>query len=214
MPLLILDLDGTLVDSVPDLALALAGILAARGLAPLAEPEVTRLVGDGAPVLIERAFAARNATPDASALPDFIAAIDGPPVRARPFPGIVKLLDRLQAAGWTLAVCTNKPEHPARALLAALGLAPRFAAVLGGDSAPARKPDPRHVQAVLHAAGTDAAGAAMLGDHRNDIRAARGAGVTPFFAGWGYGPPEMAEGAPILAAPAELPARLGLPPAP
>ncbi len=87
-----------------------------------------------------------------------------------------------------MAVCTNKPEAAARKLLEELGLADRFAALGGGDSFPVRKPDPRHLLATLAAAGADRQRAVMIGDHRNDVQAAAGAGVPCIFAGWGYGP--------------------------
>ena len=105
----------------------------------------------------------------------------------------------LTAEGWRLAVCTNKPEAPARALLRAFGLDGLIAAIGGGDSFPVRKPDPAHLLATLKAAGGDPAHAVMAGDHANDVAAARGAGVPCVFAAWGYGPPEMAEGAAAVA---------------
>jgi phosphoglycolate phosphatase len=99
-----------------------------------------------------------------------------------------------------LAVCTNKPEAAARALLAALGLAGSFAAIGGGDSFPVRKPDPAHVLATLAAAGGVASRAVMAGDHHNDVAAAAGAGMPCIFAAWGYGPAAMAAGAAGVAA--------------
>ncbi len=119
--------------------------------------------------------------------------------RPRPYPGVADGLRVLVGEGWKLAVCTNKPERAARALLAALGLAERFAAIGGGDSFPVRKPDPAHLLATLRAAGGDPAHAVMAGDHANDVAAARGAGVPCIFAGWGYGPLAMAEGAAAVA---------------
>jgi phosphoglycolate phosphatase len=100
-------------------------------------------------------------------------------------------------AGWRLAVCTNKPEAAARVLLSGLGLDRHFSALGGGDSFPMRKPDPGHLRATLAAAGAAPEQAVMIGDHANDMLAARGAGVRAIFAGWGYGPQHMAGGAPI-----------------
>ena len=97
--------------------------------------------------------------------------------------------------GWRLAVCTNKPEVPARALLAGLGMEGFFAAIGAGDSFPVKKPDPRHLLATIDLAGGDPARAVMVGDHANDVQAALGAGLPCLFAAWGYGPPEMALGA-------------------
>jgi phosphoglycolate phosphatase len=114
----------------------------------------------------------------------------------------------LRYAGWQLAVCTNKPEAAARVLLAGLGLDGHFSALGGGDSFPMRKPDPGHLRATLAAAGAAPEDAVMIGDHRNDIEAAHGAGVRAIFAGWGYGPHSMAGGAPIAADVAALRALL------
>ena len=123
------------------------------------------------------------------------------------FPGVVAALDRLEAAGLRLAVCTNKPIAATRALLDALGLAPHFALVLGGDSLAVKKPDPGHVLGILAGLGVAADEAVMIGDHQNDIRAARGAGVRSVFAAWGYG---GGAGADLSAAdPSALPALLG-----
>ena len=120
-------------------------------------------------------------------------------VETRPYPGVADGLHALAREGWKLAVCTNKPEKAARALLAALGLGALFAAVGGGDSFPVRKPDPAHLLATLKAAAGEPAHAVMAGDHANDVAAARGAGVPCIFAAWGYGPLAMAEGAAAVA---------------
>lgn len=197
---LVLDLDGTLVDSVPDLAAALNRLMAAHGLAPFSHPEVALMVGDGARVLVQRAFTARGGQPDEAAQSSFLvdysanAAVD-----TRAFDGAVDTLRRMADAGWRFAVCTNKPEAATLSLLAALDLAPWFAAVGGGDSFPTRKPDPAHLLATLAAAGAEPDAAVMVGDHSNDVRAAAGAGVPCIFAGWGYGPRSMASGAAAVA---------------
>jgi phosphoglycolate phosphatase len=208
--LAVFDLDGTLVDSAPDIHAALNRVMAARGLAGFTLAEVTAMIGDGAKVLVERALAARDRPFDAGAVAEFMAdpAAEGA-VEARAFPGIPEALARLEAEGWRLAVCTNKPVAMARALLGSLGLLGRFAALGGGDSFPTRKPDPAHLLATIAAAGGAGTGAVMIGDHHNDIRAARGAGIPGLFVSWGYGPPAMAEGAPIIARPEALPAELG-----
>ncbi|MBN8929242.1 MAG: phosphoglycolate phosphatase [Rhodospirillales bacterium 69-11] len=199
-PTLLLDLDGTLVDTVPDLAAALNRVMAARGLAPFTEAETARMVGDGVATLIARAFAARGRTPDATAVADYAAdpALFVPRA-SRPFPGVVAGLATLAEAGWRLAVCTNKPEAAARSLLEQLGIGGFMAAIGGGDSFPVRKPDPAHLVATLRAAGGVAERAIMAGDHANDVAAARGAGIPAIFAAWGYGPAEMADGAAAVA---------------
>ena len=197
---LLLDLDGTLVHSVPDLAAALNRLLARRALPALSEPAVTAMVGDGAAALLKRAFAANGQAQDDGALDEFLADYTAhAAVLTRPYPGVEDGLRALAAAGWRLAVCTNKPAAAAHAVLAALGLDGWFAAVGGGDSFAARKPDPGHLLATLAAAGGDPARAVMAGDHHNDVLAAMGAGVPCIYARWGYGRPEMAEGAAAIA---------------
>jgi phosphoglycolate phosphatase len=197
---LLLDLDGTLVDSVPDLAAALNRLLGARGLAPLSRAEVAVMVGDGVAKLVERAFAARGRLPDPGAMAEYSADYGAhAAVETRPYPGVADALRALAEEGWRLAVCTNKPEAAARSVLSAVGLARYFAAIGGGDSFPVRKPDPAHLLATLKAAGGDPAQAVMTGDHANDVAAARGAGVPCVFAAWGYGPLAMAEGAAAVA---------------
>jgi phosphoglycolate phosphatase len=205
--LAVFDLDGTIVDSLPDLAAALDRLMAASGRPGFDHATVAAMIGDGAQVLVERACAARGLAFGPALVEAFLAEYGPRAAEAtRPFPGIVAALDRLDAAGWRLAVCTNKPEAPARALLAELGLAARFVAVVGGDSVPARKPDPGHLLACVAAGGGDAARAVMVGDHRNDVAAARAAGIACVFASWGYGAGAMAEGAAAVAgAPAALP---------
>jgi phosphoglycolate phosphatase len=197
---LLLDLDGTLVNSLPDLAAAVNRMLGARGLAPLSQPEVGAMVGDGVAKLVERAFGARGGVPDAVAVAEYAADYAAhSAVATVPYPGVADALRGLADDGWRLAVCTNKPEQAARGLLAALGLAQWFAAVGGGDSYPVRKPDPKHLLATLAAAGGDRDRAIMAGDHANDVAAARAAGLPCIFAAWGYGPAKMAEGAAAVA---------------
>jgi phosphoglycolate phosphatase len=203
---MVFDLDGTLVDSVPDIAAAVNRMLAARALPALSRPAVAAMVGDGLHPLIQRAFAAVGAAPDDAAAAEYLADYEANVlVETSLFPGIADTLDQLQATGWQLAVCTNKPERAARLLLAALGIGGRFAAVGGGDSFATHKPDPAHLRHTIAAAGGDPARALMVGDHSNDVNAAVGCGVAAIFAGWGYGRPGMEAGAAAIApTPAEL----------
>ncbi len=199
-PTLVLDLDGTLVDSVPDLAASLSRIAAARGIAPFTDAEVTPMVGDGAAALLRRAWRARGRAADDADLRDFLDDYGAnAAVLTRPYPDADATLRAMRADGWRLAVCTNKPSAPARALLQALGLADLFAAVGGGDSFSARKPDPAHLLATVAAAGGEPGRAVMVGNHVNDISAATAAGMPCIFAAWGYGPPAMAAGAQAVA---------------
>ncbi len=185
---LLLDLDGTLVDTVPDLLASLNRLAASLGLSAFTAAEVIPMIGDGAAVLVRRAMAARGreATPAdlQTLLDDYTANVaEG----SRLFPGVEPTLRAMAADGWRFAVCTNKPVVPARELLASLGVLDLFAAVGGGDSYRTRKPDPKHLLATLADAGGRADAAVMVGDHHNDVQAAADAGVPCIFAAWGYG---------------------------
>ncbi|MBY0338924.1 MAG: phosphoglycolate phosphatase [Acetobacteraceae bacterium] len=188
MRLAIFDLDGTLVDSAPDLHAALDRLMNARGLPGFARPEVTAMIGDGARALVTKALAARGRDFDEAALDAFLHDYEAHTTdHSAPFPGIEAALDRLATQGWRLAVCTNKPGLATARMLEALGLAGRFPVVVGGDALPVRKPDPGHVRGVLAACGATPGEAVMIGDHRNDVLAAQGAGVASVFCEWGYG---------------------------
>ncbi len=207
----VFDLDGTLVDSAPDLHAALDRLMARLGSPGFARAEVTAMIGDGVRVLVERALAARGLPFDPAALAAFTGDYEANTAAAtRPFPGIPEALRVLRDEGWRLAICTNKPAAATAALLQALDLAAPFHAVLGGDSVPVRKPDPGHLLAAVAGAGGRPERAVMIGDHRNDVMAARGAGLPCVFVGWGYGPAAMAEGAAAtIDHPAALPPLLG-----
>jgi phosphoglycolate phosphatase len=197
---LLIDLDGTLVHTVPDLTSALNRLMAARGLAGFTQPETARMVGDGVARLVVRAFAARGRTPDADAVADYVTDYGAhAAVESRPYPGVSSGLRQLAQEGWRMGVCTNKPEAAARSLLAALGLAGWFDAIGGGDSYPVRKPDPGHLLATLAAAAGCRERAVMAGDHANDVAAASGAGIPCIFAAWGYGASTMSAGATAVA---------------
>jgi phosphoglycolate phosphatase len=170
----VFDLDGTLVDSAPDIHAALDRLMARRRLPGFARAEVVGMIGDGVRVLLERACAARGIALDEESFDHFMADYEAnAAVLTQPFVGIPELLRGLGDAGWRLAVCTNKPEAAARVLLAGLGLDRHFSALGGGDSFPMRKPDPGHLRATLAAAGAAPEQAVMIGDHANDMLAAR-----------------------------------------
>ena len=197
---LLLDLDGTLVNSVPDLAAALNRLMSTRGLAGVSEAETARMVGDGVEKLVGRAFAARGTVPDEDAIATYVADYGVHYAdRTHLYPGVAETLASLADDGWHLAVCTNKLERPARDLLNVLGIGAMFAAVGGGDSFPVRKPDPQHLLATIAAASGRPETAVMVGDHRNDVVAAHGAGIPCIFAAWGYGTTEMAKSAEAIA---------------
>jgi phosphoglycolate phosphatase len=205
--LAVFDLDGTLVDSAPGIAAALTRALAPRGHAAFDAAEVAPMLGDGARVLMARACAARGTAFDAALVAPFVEDLEGQGAAgSAAYAGIEPALDALARAGWRAAVCTNKPAGAARALLEELGLARRFALVLGGDSLPVRKPDPAHLLGLLAALDAAPGQAVMIGDHANDIAAARGAGVRSVFAAWGYGTDTGADH--VAATPAALPGLL------
>ncbi len=188
----VFDLDGTLIDSAEDLCVALNRLLAEEGLRPLALAEVVPMIGDGAAKLVERALAAAGGKPFAGALPAltrrFLAHYEPHAAeRTRAIPGAAEALAALAARGLALAICTNKPEQATRRILAALDLERHFAAVIGGDSVPGRpKPDPAMVLAAVDRLGVAAHEAVMVGDARNDVLAARAAGLPVLLRRGGY----------------------------
>jgi len=185
------DLDGTLVETAPDLIGALNLVLAERRLAPLPTEAARALVGRGAKVLIERGFAAAGEPLDPAETPGlvdrFIEIYRGRIAsESRPFPGAEAALDQLAAAGAVLAVCTNKPTALSNLLLETLGMAWRFKAVIGADRAPKPKPDPSHLIHAITQAGGDPVRALMVGDSGADADAARAALVPCILFPFGY----------------------------
>lgn len=191
-PVLVCDLDGTLVDSLPDLTEALSNLLRAAGRRALSQAEVRIMVGDGVAVLVERGFAATGAVPPAPDLAAHVVSFieiyeKNMTARTRPYPGALAALRDLRAAGWRLAVCTNKPEHATRGILSALGFDGLIESVAGGDTYPVKKPDPEHILRLLKDMGATAESAAMLGDSANDVRAGQAAGLPVVAISHGYG---------------------------
>ena len=187
----IFDLDGTLVDSAPDLTTAANQLLAQLGRGPLGLAQVRPMIGDGVRRLVERAIAETGGYPDGMELEGLTArflALYEPIVAntTRPYPGVAEALPKLAPLGLTLAVCTNKPEHASRTLLDSLELGRYFATVVGGDSAPARKPDPRHLWFTLARIGVSAGEALFVGDNEHDVETAHAAGVRMVLVEYGY----------------------------
>lgn len=185
------DLDGTLVETAPDLVGTLNAVLASEGLAPVPVEAARNMVGHGARRLIEQGYAATGLplSPELSPvlfdrfIEHYRAHIAD---TSHPFPGCVEALVALSAAGATLVVATNKRTDLARALLDALGMTPHFAAVIGADLAPAPKPDGRHIRFAIEQAGGDPARALMVGDSLSDVAGARNAGVPAIGVSFGY----------------------------
>jgi phosphoglycolate phosphatase len=189
---IVFDLDGTLVDSAPDLLRALNEVLDMEGLPHPAEAVVRHLVGHGARRLIERATALCGANYTAERLDQLTAAFvefyaADIAQLTRPYPGAVAALDELAAEGAILAICTNKLTGLSVQVIEALGLSDRFAAIVGPDAVTARKPDPHHFLETVSRAGGDAKRALMVGDTQADAGAARGAGAPIILARFGYG---------------------------
>jgi phosphoglycolate phosphatase len=188
---IVFDLDGTLVDTAPDLVGTLNAILGQEGLPPQSLDACRMMIGAGARALIARGFAAAGAPLDEARMPALFARfIDLYLARiadeSAPFPGAIAALDHLAAAGATLAVCTNKRTDLSVALLDALGLSTRFAAIVGADAAPAAKPDPRHLTTTIERAGGRLDRAVMIGDSVSDARAAQAAGAPLILVSFGY----------------------------
>lgn len=197
-PLVVFDLDGTLVDTAADLLGTLNVLLRREGLAAIPRSEVGMLVGAGARAMIERGLAVNGVAADGLRLDRLMADfLDhyGANIAAesRPYPGVLDALARFAAEGWRFAVCTNKHEGLSRRLLAELNLADRFAAVCGGDTFPVRKPDPAHLLGTVAAAGGRPGRAVMVGDSRADVEAARNAGIPVVAVGFGYTDRPIAE---------------------
>lgn len=190
-PLIVFDLDGTLVDTLPDLIEVLATTLDELGLPPVTAEEGRKLVGAGIKPLIVRALATRGRSlPEAELDRRFDAYVRAYAARisrrSRPFPGLEGALDRLAGAGFRFAVCTNKLTELSVQLLTELGLVGRFAAIAGGDSFPARKPDALHLLNTIAAAGGDPRRTLMVGDSKIDIATARNATVPVVAVSFGY----------------------------
>jgi phosphoglycolate phosphatase len=190
-PTAVFDLDGTLADTAPDLAATLNVVLEREGLPALPLADARAMIGHGARAMIERGLeaAGREVTPQRlDELYHFFLAhyAENICVGTRLFAGVTEVLDRLEAEGFILAVCTNKVKAHSVKLLEALGLAHRFAAICGRDSFPYVKPDPRHLTLTIEKAGGAVRNAVMVGDSRTDIATAQAAGVPVVAVTFGY----------------------------
>lgn len=185
------DLDGTLIDSVPDLAASVNELLGRRSLPALSPEQVRSMVGNGVRKLVERAFAARSC-PLADAELDkahreMVEIYSSQLTRlTRLLPGALETLAHLHESGVRLGVVTNKPEQPTREILLHFGLTERLGAIVGGDSVRHMKPAPDALYLALERLDADAGRALMVGDSTTDIEAARAAGMAVAVVRGGY----------------------------
>jgi phosphoglycolate phosphatase len=189
---IVFDLDGTLIDSAPDLKFALNRLLVSEGRRELSLPEVIGMIGDGVPTLVERGYQATGDVPPANELANKVTMFGrdyeiNATAHTTLFPGARQALERLQDQGVLLGLCTNKPEQATHEILNTFEIADRFAAIAGGDSLGGiRKPDPRHLMLVLDKMGVQAERAVMVGDSGNDILVAKNAEVKSIAVTFGY----------------------------
>ena len=181
---ILFDLDGTLVDSVADLATAINLLRSELNLPPLTVPAVRACVGDGATMLVRRTLGEDLFDP--AHLQRFLTLYSEHLAEETTlYPGIQSCLDSL--ADRPLAVVTNKPYQQTIDLLHALNLTRYFPVIIGGDSCPVKKPDPTPVKVALQRLGATAAGAIMIGDHHTDLKSGQAAGLDVCFCTWGFG---------------------------
>ena len=190
-PILVFDLDGTLADTAPDLIATLNMLLARDNLPAQPLLAARALVGAGARALIERGYAAAGAPQPRprvdSLVAEFLAHYEAHIAdETRLFPGARDALERFDAAGYALAICTNKPERLARLLLERLDVARRFAAICGRETFATSKPDGRTLLSTIARAEGDPAQALMIGDSKTDIDTARSAGAPVVAVDFGY----------------------------
>jgi phosphoglycolate phosphatase len=190
-PIIVFDLDGTLVDTAPDLLESLNHSLAAGGAQLTDTRGFHQFVGHGGRVMIERAYAAQKRMLDKAEHDRLFALFldhygTNIPGQSQPYPGVPEALKRLAEAGYLLAVCTNKTEEFSKRLLQGVGLANRFAAICGADTFAFRKPDPRHLLETIKLAHGDPSQAVMVGDSQTDIDTAVAAGIPVVAVDFGY----------------------------
>ncbi len=191
LPTIVFDLDGTLVETAPDLVDTLNFVFEREGIPPVPFDEARTFVGHGARAMITRGLDAEGRTVTPQVLDklfnDFIDYYTAHVAdRSHPFPGVIDALDALSERGHRLAVCTNKFEKQSRLLLDALKMTSRFAAIVGQDTFKIAKPDPEVLRRTILAAGGDPAHAIMIGDSETDILTARAAELPVVAVDFGY----------------------------
>jgi phosphoglycolate phosphatase len=207
--LLVFDLDGTLIDSAQDLCNSVNAALAQYGRAPLNDPAIASFVGNGAPMLMRRSLALADGIDpvqvDETLLAgayafflqyyrehklDFTYAYDGV---LEALAALRDLHDTHGGPPRTMAVLTNKPVRPARGICEGLGMADYFLHIFGGDSFPAKKPDPQGLRALMQEAGATPDETVMIGDSKVDVETARNAGAWAIGCAFGFGPQNLSE---------------------
>lgn len=188
---LVFDLDGTLVDTAPDLVGALNAVLEREGIPPVPAQAARKMIGAGARALLERGLERDGRAVDADKLArmvqDFIAYYaDNIAVQSKPFDGLIAALDVLAERGCRFAVCTNKLEWLSKRLLDQLNLSQRFAAICGADTFGVAKPDPTILRQTVAQAGGTLSSAIMVGDAGPDVGVARRAGIPVIGVDYGY----------------------------
>jgi phosphoglycolate phosphatase len=211
-PTIVFDLDGTLIDTAPDLIDTLNAILSRHGVAAVAFEEARTMIGAGVKPLLQRALAARGKefqSEEIERLYNEYLTIYAEQIadRSRPFPGLEPALDTLAGYGCSLAVCTNKLEWLSVRLLDALGLSKRFVAICGGDTFGLQKPEPELLWRTIGRAAGHPGQAVMVGDSISDIALARAAGIPIIAVDYGYTETPVGELGPdrVISALSDLP---------
>jgi phosphoglycolate phosphatase len=214
-PTIVFDLDGTLIDTAPDLVDTLNVVFAREGWQPVPYETARNLIGGGARGMIARGIAAEGIAVAPAKVEqlfaDFIAHYTKHIAdRSQPFPGLTDALDVLASGGCRFAVCTNKLERLSVLLLKQLRLADRFAAICGQDTFGVQKPDPEVLRRTIAAAGGSLTHAIMIGDSLTDIRTARAAGIPVIAVDFGYSERPVSELGPdrIISHFAQLPSAI------
>lgn len=188
---LVFDLDGTLVDTAPDLHNALNACLKDAGREEVSLDQVHHMVGQGARVMLERGLKATGGLPGEDEFERLVNVFfdfysNNIANHSQPYEGVLKVLDHCKAEQATMAVCTNKPEGMARQLLEELDMLSYFSAVLGGDSLDVKKPHADHINKTIAAAGGSKNKAIMIGDSVADIKAAANSEIPCIAVSFGY----------------------------
>lgn len=206
----IMDLDGTLIDSAPDIAHALNLSLSEQGIEPFALNDVRLMIGGGVPKLVERAFRARDLVGDPRLGATIAAMLDhysaAPAERTQIYDGVIAVLEALKAAGIKIGLCTNKPQSITEKVLKALALEGYFDAVVGGTEDTPRKPDPTSLQHCVDGLGVAVEDCLLVGDSGADKGAAEALSMMVFLVSYGYSkvPVESLEPDGVLASMDEL----------